>query len=95
MIGFEKYGSSAMLLSFAVRSDVRKGGIGAVLVKQALEHLKTAGMAPIYLLTNTADQYMIKFGFEKISRQDIPPTVLESSALGTICPSSSICMKLK
>ena len=95
VIGFEKYGSSAMLRSFAVRSDVRKGGIGNALVKQALEHLKTAGLAPIYLLTNTADQYMINFGFEKISRQDIPPTVLESSALGTICPSSSICMKLK
>ncbi|HWR29350.1 MAG TPA: arsenite methyltransferase [Negativicutes bacterium] len=94
VIGFEKYGSAAMLRSFAVQADIRKGGIGATLVNRALEHLKASNITPIYLLTNTAEQYMTQFGFKKIKREEIPPIMLENSTLGTACPSSSICMKL-
>lgn len=94
VIGFEKYGSSALVRSFAVRSEFRQGGIGAALVRYVLDRLTTEGISSIYLLTNTIEKYMVRFGFGKISRQDIPSTVLESSALGSTCPAGSTCMKL-
>ena len=94
MVGFEQYGSAALLRSFAVRPEVRNSGLGAALVHHLLEHLKTVELSPVYLLTNTAEDYFSRLGFVKIDRQEIPALVLESSALGNSCPASSTCMKL-
>ena len=95
VIGMERYGSDVMLRSFTVHSDFRNCGIGAALFGQALAQQKTAGVSRFYLLTNTAAAFVARFGFVKISRNEIPAPLLTSSALGATCPLSSTCMKLE
>lgn len=93
-LGVEKSDSAALLRSFTVQADFRKRGIGEALVRHVLGQLKFEGVSPLYILTNTAEAFAARFGFVKISRQEIPVALLASSALGTACPASSTCMKL-
>ena len=94
-LGVEKSDSAALLRSFAVQADFRNRGIGEALVRHVLGQLKFEGVSPLYILTNTAEAFAARFGFVKISRQEIPAALLASSALGTACPASSTCMKLE
>jgi SAM-dependent methyltransferase/N-acetylglutamate synthase-like GNAT family acetyltransferase len=95
VLGTEGYGSSALLRSFAVEPKVRKTGIANALIEYVLQDVKSAGFVNAYLLTDTAEGYMIKRGFGKIERSQIPGDVLASSALGSTCPASSTCMLLR
>ena len=92
-LGVEKSSGSALLRSFAVQAGVRKRGIGEALVRHALDRMKCEGISPLYILTNTAEAFAARFGFVKISREEIPAALLTGSALGTACPASSTCMK--
>ena len=94
VLGMEKFGTSALLRSFTVRSAYRKRGVGEALVRHVLDQLKQEGISPIYILTNTAEAFAARFGFVKISREEIPAPILAGSAIGTACPASSTCMKL-
>ena len=94
-LGVEKSGGTALLRSFAVQTDFRKQGIGEALVRHVLGQLKFEGISPLYILTNTAEAFAARFGFVKISREEIPAALLTGSALGTACPTSSTCMKLE
>ena len=92
-LGVEKSSGAALLRSFAVQADFRKRGIGEALVRHMLGQLKSEGVSPLYILTNTAEAFAARFGFVKISREEIPAALLASSTLGTACPTSSTCMK--
>lgn len=95
VIGVEHYGTSAMLRSLAVKPQFRKAGIARELIEHALKVLKDSGFTDVYLLTNTADQYLIRYGFSIIERGKVPADILATSALSDICPASSTCMHLK
>lgn len=92
VIGVEQQGGSVLLRSLAVRPEWRKSGIGSELVEKAMKRARQAGGRHFYLLTNTAENYMRKWGFEKIERGQIPPGLLHDSGLDTACPSCGICM---
>ena len=93
VLGIEKSGDAALLRSFAVQADFRKRGIGEALVRHVLGQLKFEGISSLYILTNTAEAFAARFGFVKISREEIPAALLTASTLGTACPASSTCMK--
>ncbi len=95
VIGVEHYGKSAMLRSLAVRPQFRKAGVARELVGHALRAMKDTGFTDVYLLTNTAGQYLARYGFAVIERDKVPANVLAASALGEACPASSSCMHLK
>ncbi|MEN6412812.1 MAG: arsenic resistance N-acetyltransferase ArsN2 [Veillonellales bacterium] len=95
VIGFEPYGTAALLRSLAIKPKFRKAGVAHELINHALQAIREAGFTDIYLLTNTADQYLARYGFNKIERSKIPANVLTTSALGDACPASSTCMHLK
>ena len=92
--GYEKYGTSALLRSLAVAAASRKAGVGRALVNQLLQECKKVGVKEAYLLTETAGRYFSRQSFEIIRREEIPAEILSSSALGQICPTSSLCMKI-
>lgn len=94
VIGMEFAGQGAMLRSMAISQEVRKRGLATVLVNRSLKIARDAGMKSIYILTNTAEGFASRWGFYKIQRSEIPADLMESSALNSFCPSSSICMKL-
>ncbi|MFZ5631776.1 MAG: arsenic resistance N-acetyltransferase ArsN2 [Bacillota bacterium] len=93
-IGMERSGATVLLRSLAVRADRRKSGIAAALVNQALQQSRETGGEEVYLLTNTAEKYMQRWGFAEIDRSRIPARLLQNSALNSACPSCSTCMKL-
>jgi len=92
VIGMESYSEDGLVRSFAVAADCRKAGVGKALVEHILLMLQNAGCRDAYLLTDTAADYLEKFGFANIERQSIPEAVLSSSALGATCPSTCVCM---
>lgn len=94
VIGMEQAGPSVMLRSLAVHPECRKAGIAAALVGKALEKARETGSREAYLLTNTAEKYMQRQGFAKIDRSQIPPALLQNSALKEACCSCGASMKL-
>jgi N-acetylglutamate synthase-like GNAT family acetyltransferase/SAM-dependent methyltransferase len=95
VIGIEFAGHGGMLRSMAICQELRKRGIGAALFNRCLEIARAAGIEDAYLLTNTAEKFVARWGFQKIQRTEIPADLMQSSALNNFCPTSSICMKLK
>lgn len=95
VIGVEYYGTASLLRSLAVKWNFRKVGLARNLIHQVLRELQDLGLHDVYLLTNTADQYLTRYGFSKIERDKVPSNVLATSALGNACPISSICMYMK
>lgn len=93
VIGLELAGENALLRSLAVAGNQRKRGLGSALFTQALDQARQAGATTAYLLTNTAEQFVARWGFTHISRSDIPAGLLTASALATACPASSACLK--
>jgi amino-acid N-acetyltransferase len=43
----------------------------------------------VFLLTTTAEQFFPKFGFERISRADVPASVQASVEFQSACPASA------
>ena len=76
-----------------MQADFRKRGIGEALVRHVLGQLKFEGISSLYILTNTAEAFAARFGFVKVSREELPAPLLNGSTLGTACPASSTCMK--
>ena len=90
--GLEVYGNYGLLRSVAVKSSFRSQGIAGKLLRQidALSSLK--GLTALYLLTETAPYYFELKGYQKISRDEVPDTVKESSEFSHVCPISAIVM---
>lgn len=95
VIGFEPYGTTALLRSLAIEPKFWKMGVARELINHTLKAMRVAGFTDVYSLTNTAVQYLNRSGFAEIERSKIPANVLTISALGDACPASSTCMHLK
>ncbi|GAA5024137.1 hypothetical protein GCM10011506_07540 [Marivirga lumbricoides] len=59
-IGIEKYGSEALLRSFAVDDSFKNKGIGAELLHELLTKCEEEGVKTLHLLTTTAAEYFYK-----------------------------------
>ena len=92
-VGLEKYNNCGLLRSLVVTRDYRNEKIAGKLVKQLEEKAKTSGIDCIYLLTETAPDYFAKKGYEKISREDVPTSLKQSSEFSHVCPQSAIIMQ--
>lgn len=95
VIGAEQYKTAVMLRSLAVTPQFRQRGIAKQLIEYTLQQLQDTDVTDVYLITNTAEQYMANYGFIKIGRDKVPKHVLTASALGDACSLSSTCMHLK
>lgn len=86
-------GDGALMRSVVVAVDLRGQGLGGKLTEAALELAKEHQVPAVYLLTTTAEQYFPKFGFEHITRADVPASVQRSAEFRFACPSSAIVMR--
>ena len=92
VIGMDKYGSAGLLRSAVVKASHRCIGVAAALVNQLLAAARQSGVNTLYLITNTAEKYFEKKGFEQIAREAVPATVLQSKEFNGLCPASSVIM---
>ena len=91
--GLELYGDGALLRSVAVEPTWQGKQLGHQLTEAALHLAKTCGAKTIFLLTTTAERFFRQFGFERIEREQVPPSVRASVEFQSACPASAIVMR--
>jgi len=89
----EIYPDGALLRSVAVAPELQGHGLGHELTDAAIRLARDLHVPAIYLLTTTAERYFPKFGFERIQRADVPPTVQTSIEFTSACPSNATAMR--
>jgi amino-acid N-acetyltransferase len=93
--GLEIYQQVGLLRSVAVNPIKHSNGVGSKLVKSILEHAKAQQLSNIFLLTETAENYFPRFGFNPVSRAEIPENLQASEELRGACPDSAVVMMLE
>jgi len=83
---------NALLRSVAVAPDWRSLGLGRALVTRVIADAEARGIRALYLLTTTADRYFPSFGFQPITRDDVPADVRETEEFRSACPASAVVM---
>ncbi|HYN08972.1 MAG TPA: arsenic resistance N-acetyltransferase ArsN2 [Vicinamibacterales bacterium] len=89
----EVYVDGALLRSVAVASALRGRGVGRDLTEAALAAARDLRVPALYLLTTTADNYFPRFGFERITRAEVPASVQASVEFTSACPASAVVMR--
>jgi len=95
VVGLEIYGVYGLLRSLAVLPGYRGKGIAGKLIEQLESLAARSGLKALYLLTETAPEYFAGKGFQKITRDEVPDEVKQSSEFSHVCPVSAIVMKTK
>ena len=90
--GLERYGAAGLLRSVAVDPGARGLGIGARLTAYVLDTATRAGIRRVYLLTETAPDFFVRFGFRRIGREEVDPAVRQSAEFAELCPVSAQAM---
>ena len=89
-VAVETLGPMALLRSLVVAPEARSKGIGARLVRAAEDLAADRGLAPVYLLTTTADGYFQRRGYRPVSSETLPPEVRNSREFQVLCPDTAI-----
>jgi amino-acid N-acetyltransferase len=89
----EPFADSAVLRSVAVRDDRRGSGIGQRLVHAAEDLARDRGASELILLTETAEPFFTRLGYDVIDRTDVPDDVAGSIEFAIACPSTAVAMR--
>ncbi len=89
----EVFDDGALLRSVAVESSRRSSGAGGRLVQALLELASERDLRTVHLLTTTAEGYFPRFGFQRVSREVVPPGVRQSVEFTSACPASAAVMR--
>jgi L-amino acid N-acyltransferase YncA len=92
--GLEVCGRCALLRSVAVRPGERSDGLGQELVHRLLDAAHARGLAEVYLLTETAEPFFLRFGFITVERASAPPALAASAEFQGACGESAVLMRL-
>jgi len=93
VIGMEQYGEFGLLRSMATDPAYRNNGIASSLVAALFNYGKNLGLKEMYLLTEAAENYFAKRGFQKINREETPAAIKQSAEFSHLCPSTAVVMK--
>jgi len=85
----ERHGPSGLLRSMVVDPRLRGKGIGGQIVSSLL----SGHSENVYLLTETAESFFVRFGFETISRDEAPAELRASEEFRCLCPESAAFMR--
>jgi amino-acid N-acetyltransferase len=89
----EAYGRAGLLRSVVVAESVRGTGVGRALVEAAEALAAEAGVRDLYLLTETAEAWFPRLGYQRVVRADVPAELLASPEFASVCPDSSAVMR--
>jgi len=88
----ELYADGGLLRSVAVDAECRGSGLGARLTAAAIDEAQRRQLPALYLLTTTAERFFPRFGFEPITRDEVPASVQDSIEFRGACPASAVVM---
>src|SRR5688572_26509866 len=89
----EVYAEGGLLRSVVVDRAHHSQGIGGRVTNAALQLASEHRLPAVFLLTTTAERFFPRFGFEVISRAEVPPSVQASVEFRSACPASAIVMR--
>ena len=89
----EFYADGALLRSVVVDPALQGRRLGNRLTEAALEIAQAHGADTVFLLTTTAARFFPKFGFEEITRAEVPASVQASVEFRSACPASAVVMR--
>lgn len=92
-VGVERHGADGLLRSLAVHPDYRRRGLGAHLTRRALGEARRLRLRRLFLLTETAPEYFLRFQFRPIPRGQAPPALQASVEFASACPETATCME--
>ncbi|MGH7915215.1 MAG: GNAT family N-acetyltransferase, partial [Candidatus Binataceae bacterium] len=69
--GLETIVDAAVIRSLAVAEVMRRRGIGAALVKATRKAAHTRGARRLYALGRRGEEYLIRFGFERVAAAEM------------------------
>lgn len=87
-------GDIALLRTVGNRKRVRKYGMGKLMVWHILAEAQWKKLKTIYLLTDTAEKFFTKLGFETIDRSELPEVLDKNHFVQNVCSQSSKVMKI-
>ena len=93
--GLEPAGEDVLFRSLVVADSHRGEGLAAVLTRKLLSVAETRGYRALYLLTETAADYLERLGFSSIDRDAVPAAVAATRQFAELCPDSACCMRLE
>ena len=85
----EPHGKDGLVRSVVVAPGMQGRGVGITIV----EALLGQATGDLYLLTETAESFFIRFGFSNLSRNDAPPELRASEEFRSLCPESASFMR--
>ena len=91
-IGTELYEDTALLRSLAVDKEYQSKGYGQDLYNALISKIKKMNVKNIYLLTETAEGFFNKLGFQKAERESVPASIKQTNEFSTLCPEGAVCM---
>jgi amino-acid N-acetyltransferase len=93
--GLELFGGDALLRAAFVRDEARLEEVGRVLVEGILTEGAMLAADSVYLITPASAEFFARFGFMRVSREELPSAVLRRALMTDRAPSSAAAMRLK
>lgn len=93
VIGLEFHSADALLRSLAVSEQCRELGYGKELVLAAESLARSRQVKSIYLLTETAESFFKKLGYQVIARSEVSSRIKNTQEFSTLCPAQAIVMR--
>lgn len=90
--GLENYGREGLLRSLAVAPQLRGMGLGARLLQDRMQAATRSGMARVFLLTTTADDFFLSHGFVPADRASANGALRSSPEFAKACPATAACL---
>ncbi|MHA2314100.1 MAG: arsenic resistance N-acetyltransferase ArsN2 [Candidatus Hermodarchaeia archaeon] len=87
-VGLEVYLPSALLRSLAVHPTFQGQGLGKKMVDAASTWAKEHDVRQLFLLTDSAEDFFHKLGFNDINREQVPRNVRQSIEFTKLCPTA-------
>lgn len=94
-VALELHGEAALLRSAVVSPGHAGVGWGKALVRAAVERAWGEGASSVSLLTESAEGFFPRFGFEVVERVALPDALAGSVELTGACPESAVAMTLR
>lgn len=95
VVGIEPLDNCGLLRSLAVNPEYRNQGFGYLLLKTAEHAARAKHIHSLYLLTETAKDYLLRFGYEAVARDSVPADVAATSEFSRLCPATAHCLRLR
>jgi amino-acid N-acetyltransferase len=92
--GLEVAADDALLRSVVVHERLRSRGLAGSICEHLIARALSDRRKAIYLLTETAESYFEKLGFEQITRSQVPVAIAATPQFTSLCPDSASCLKM-